>query len=1077
MDNGLLTDKQWAYRKNHSTQLLLVHLTECWRQALDRNLVVATAFVDFRKAFDCVSHKILLSKLKHRFGIEGNLLSWLTDYLNQRSQITVVNSTQSKKLNVSCGIPQGSVLGPCLFSLYTNDMPDAVSSGTLYLYADDTTVYCIGSTVDEACSLLNKALNELNESCVTNSLTPHSTKCEAMLLHRGSFIGPHPLITIGSTTISWVHHTRLLGVIIDHKLTWSKHLSDLKRNFSKKLNLLKKCSFLKRRALLDLYFKVILPSVTYGIIVWGVCNNSDHIQALETLHRRAARIIFNLSWDTPSDMVMEITKWDSILDLYKLSLIKLFYNIVIEKIPKTISDLVTWRHGPYNLRGHKKAVVPLFSTSFLKNSIQHRGLFTMEYSSEQLNYFRICYIAFNLVPEGLRKIFKQEWDFRYKATLGEWKDTTKNGLDFYNNEFRKSSSKNARYLATIQNGNTAEWDCSCLFFAILFSDSIGTTVSAAIKKEVDDLRQVRNDIAHISEADLTDAEFKNYVGRVLPAFNALSLPVNDIETVKNHTSFPTAEVNNLKLHAANLLVELTNTKSDLQVAQNTIQSKEEEVECLTREVNSKVESFCNLTFKPSHEIIRRSNDVKRIMSKLHELHDESNGAVSTIYLSGNPGCGKTQIAREIGQELFTTRLGITEYTLTNLTTSKVNSPKEIVQHLRCLTLPKTTQFSEWLIIADNVVDLSLVRSYLPQTASEEWGHGQVLITTQDSSVIPTNAPHTYRESLSAGMQPEDAVELLKQVAQMSNDDQVQTVAEVLDYQPLALAAAAFYVKTVVRKGSPNYSWTNYMEAFGRGDHKATQKPLAEGNPAYSKTMTTAITMAINSALESNQVLRQVLLFLSLCDSESLPVEAAVNFVKNRTSGETEELIRAKILQSSLITCLYSKDGRPGYIRVHNVIHKALKKMLTLDVDFTEKHNIVLWLCSTASVCCDISNPSVANLFSTSACDFVQYISSTREGDLLKAKIFEKHGNALSLACQYELSKSYHEKALVIRKKNYGEEHADVAASYNKLGLVHRKLGQYNEAKEYNEKALVIKKKIFDEEHADVATSYNNLGIV
>ncbi|KAL9958217.1 hypothetical protein ACROYT_G035202, partial [Oculina patagonica] len=107
-------------------------------------------------------------------------------------------------------------------------------------------------------------------------------------------------------------------------------------------------------------------------------------------------------------------------------------------------------------------------------------LYRMEYSSEQLNYFRICYIAFNLVPEGLRKIFRQEWDFRYKTTLGEWKDTPKNGLDFYNNESRRSRSKNARFLATIQNGNTAEWDCSCLFFAILFSDSIGTTISAAI---------------------------------------------------------------------------------------------------------------------------------------------------------------------------------------------------------------------------------------------------------------------------------------------------------------------------------------------------------------------------------------------------------------------------------------------------------------------------------------------------------------------------------------------------------------------------------------------------------------------
>ena len=131
----------------------------------------------------------------------------------------------------------------------------------------------------------------------------------------------------------------------------------------------------------------------------------------------------------------------------------------------------------------------------------------MEYNSEQLNYFRICYIAFNLVPEGLRQVFKQEWDFLFKTRAGEWKDMPKNGLDFYNQESRKSRSKNARYLATIQNGHTAEWDCSCLFFAILLPDCIGTTLSTAIKKEGDDLRQVRNDIAHISEAKLSDAEF------------------------------------------------------------------------------------------------------------------------------------------------------------------------------------------------------------------------------------------------------------------------------------------------------------------------------------------------------------------------------------------------------------------------------------------------------------------------------------------------------------------------------------------------------------------------------------------
>ena len=587
----------------------------------------------------------------------------------------------------------------------------------------------------------------------------------------------------------------------------------------------------------------------------------------------------------------------------------------------------------------------------------------MVYTTEQLNYFRICYIAFNLVPKGLRQVFKQEWDFRYKPNLGEWKDTPKNGLDFKKNESRKS-----RYLATIQNGNTAEWDCTCLVFAILFSDSIGKTLSGAIRKEVDDLRQVRNDIAHISEAELTDAEFNNYAARILSAFTSLSLPLNDIDEVKNQTSFPTKEVNNLMAQVTNLHTELKKVKSDFQVAQDTIKTKEEQVECLTQEINFKVESFCNLTFKPSHEIIRRSNDVTRIMTKMQELDDRSNGAVSNIYLSGNPGCGKTQIARQIGQEFFTRgsgesedlrfvatlnaetletladsyislarQLGITEYTLTNLATTKENSPKEKIQHLQCLILPKIKQFSKWFIIADNVVDLSLVRGFLPQTACEEWGHGQVLVTTQDSGAIPTNAPHTYHESLSAGMQPEDAVELLKQVSQISgNDEQVQKVAEVLEYQPLALAAAAFYVRTVASCGSPTYDWTSYMETLDGGKREATEEPLAKGNPAYSKTMTKAIQMAIDSSLESEEVLRQTFLFFSLCDSESLPVEAAVNFVKARTSGQTEELIRAKILKSSLITCLYSEDGASGYLIVLNVVYEILRKMSTFHVEFTEK---------------------------------------------------------------------------------------------------------------------------------------------
>lgn len=237
---------------------------------------------------------------------------------------------------------------------------------------------------------------------------------------------------------------------------------------------------------------------------------------------------------------------------------------------------------------------------------------------EQLDYFRICYIAFNLVPESLRKIFKQEWNFRYKTTpFGEWKDTPQNGRDFYSNESRRNRTKYARYLATIQNGNTTEWDCSCLGFAILLSDSIGTTLSPAISKDVDDLRQVRNDIAHISEVRLTDSEFKNYVSRVLRVFTSLGLSVNDIKAVKNQTSFPTAELRQAKsnLHVTQTILqrkekEVKTLASDLLVAQTALQTKEEEVEALTTEINPKAESSFNLTFTPPHEISIRSKKMK-----------------------------------------------------------------------------------------------------------------------------------------------------------------------------------------------------------------------------------------------------------------------------------------------------------------------------------------------------------------------------------------------------------------------------------------------------------------------------------
>ena len=126
-------------------------------------------------------------------GIRGTLLNWLTSYLTSRLQYTVLNGQRSTLCSVSSGVPQGSVLGPTLFNLYTSDLVASIQSESVYMYADDTTVYCVGKTIDEVSAALNQSLKELYAWCVKNRLTPHPKKSECMLIYRGSFTDPlHP---------------------------------------------------------------------------------------------------------------------------------------------------------------------------------------------------------------------------------------------------------------------------------------------------------------------------------------------------------------------------------------------------------------------------------------------------------------------------------------------------------------------------------------------------------------------------------------------------------------------------------------------------------------------------------------------------------------------------------------------------------------------------------------------------------------------------------------------------------------------------------------------------------------------
>ena len=156
-----------------------------------------------------------------------------------------------------------------------------------------------------------------------------------------------------------IDQTRLLGITVDIKLSWSAHMLEVRKNFVKKLNILKRSRFLPSDLLLTFYSKVISPSVTYGLIVWGGCKCQDIFNSVEILHCRTARIIFNLPRDMSTLEVLSRSKWTTLEHHYQLSVVKLMFK--------------RKRKSKHSLRGVNILSVPRFNTHFMKQSIAYRG--------------------------------------------------------------------------------------------------------------------------------------------------------------------------------------------------------------------------------------------------------------------------------------------------------------------------------------------------------------------------------------------------------------------------------------------------------------------------------------------------------------------------------------------------------------------------------------------------------------------------------------------------------------------------------------------------------------------------------
>ena len=768
-------------------------------------------------------------------------------------------------------------------------------------------------------------------------------------------------------------------------------------------------------------------------------------------------------------------------------------------------------------------------------------LISLAYTEEHANYLRICYIATEVVAEGLRSVFKQEWDNRYKTTLGEWQDTPKNGLDFFNGESKGSQRRNARLLATMKNGDRAEWDCSMLFFAILYSNSM-YGLNQLIRSSVDELREFRNSyFAHMAGSQLSDRLFKDAVCKVEHAFQALGLSIAKIQTTK--TSAFTDLVSppiwkKIKEELDILKGDLMRVKEDLDSLNKEREAKEPEIELKSveeqfegqeRQLQCKrhEQSFCVLPPVPPHQIASRESEVTEILNKLDNLRDTNSNRLSYVYITGNPGSGKSQLAGLVAKRVYdktidlssspsfvntlnaedmetllesyvslATKVSCPEPTVTSIHSSKNMATEEKINNLKNLIKTKLSSYEWWLLVVDNVTSLSTTLGFLPELGSEQWGNGQLLITTQDCSRIPPASSLCWHTSISKGMTSEASSGFLATISGIEDDTTgANNVAKALDYQPLALASAAFYVAKV-RELHPCFSWSDYLKKIEEGKLALTQNVLAKANQIYPKTMTAAIQIAVERELDCDEEMKHVLTFLAFCAPQPLRLDILTNYVLSQTIGQDKEDIGLGIQGSSLILIDKRTDG--VYIRLHQVVHDIVKLIVINDrMDSNERVRIVRAAVIAFNMFIEETIPWTWDKLDSVAQTkhFVGHLKtlSVEIGrivaieelkkdqsitDISFSSFFRRLGRITQCNAEYRASSEYYSAAVkVIDGTQTREGSEELARGCTGLGRIVSTLGFHRKGKEHLERALSIYQNELGLDNVEAARIYSFLGKV
>ena len=234
--NNILIDEQHGFRERLSTVTQLVNSTNDWSETLNHKGQTDVILLDFSKAFDKVSHQLLAEKLQY-YGITHNTLGWINNFLSNRKQAVSVNGTHSSTIDVTSGVPQGSVLGPVLFLLYINDINEHIQSN-IKLFADDSIVYREIKTADDQ-QILQNDLNTLTEWSNKWLMSFNIKKCAVLTITPKRSPKTHQYTLLGEQ-LTRVQKHDYLGVTISHDLRWKDHCSKVAQKASCTLGLLRR---------------------------------------------------------------------------------------------------------------------------------------------------------------------------------------------------------------------------------------------------------------------------------------------------------------------------------------------------------------------------------------------------------------------------------------------------------------------------------------------------------------------------------------------------------------------------------------------------------------------------------------------------------------------------------------------------------------------------------------------------------------------------------------------------------------------------------------------------------------------